>query len=62
VRRRQFLEAAMLTSALARPAIAQKPRVLRFVPQGNLQNPDPIWTTTVIAANQGHDLGHAVRP
>jgi peptide/nickel transport system substrate-binding protein len=52
----------MLTSALARPAIAQKPRVLRFVPQGNLQNPDPIWTTTVIAANQGHDLGHAVRP
>lgn len=38
---------------LARPAIAQKPSVLRFVPQGNLSNPDPVWTTTTIARNHG---------
>ncbi|MCW3476433.1 ABC transporter substrate-binding protein [Limobrevibacterium gyesilva] len=39
---------------LARPAVGQGARVLRFVPQGNLQNPDPIWTTTVIARNHGY--------
>jgi peptide/nickel transport system substrate-binding protein len=26
-------------------------RVLRFVPEGNLANPDPVWTTTTIARN-----------
>ncbi len=56
---------------LARPALGQGARVLRFVPQGNLQNPDPIWTTTVIARNHGYviwdtlygrDAGLAARP
>jgi peptide/nickel transport system substrate-binding protein len=47
--------ALSLTSAaaLARPAIAQPASVLRFVPQGNLNNPDPVWTTTTIARNHG---------
>jgi peptide/nickel transport system substrate-binding protein len=62
MRRRQVLAGglALATSGaaanLAAPAIAAAApaRVLRFVPQGNLQNPDPIWTTTVIAKNHGY--------
>ncbi|MFC0410423.1 ABC transporter substrate-binding protein [Roseomonas elaeocarpi] len=37
---------------LRRPALAQSAdRVLRFVPEGNLANPDPVWTTTTVARN-----------
>jgi len=40
---------------LARPAIGQgAARTLRFVPQANLANPDPVWTTTIVAANHAH--------
>jgi peptide/nickel transport system substrate-binding protein len=41
---------------LARPALAQgaSSKVLRFVPQANLANPDPIWTTATVAANHGY--------
>ena len=40
---------------LARPALAQAtPRTLKFIPEGNLQNPDPIWTTTTVARNFGY--------
>jgi peptide/nickel transport system substrate-binding protein len=39
---------------LARPAIAQPARVLKFIPEGNLQNPDPIWSTTTVARNFGY--------
>jgi peptide/nickel transport system substrate-binding protein len=47
--------AASAATALARPAIGQTDaRVLRFVPEGNLQNPDPIWTTTTVARNHGY--------
>ena len=54
MRRRNFL-AATAATALARPALAQtaSARELRFVPQGNLNNPDPVWTTTTIARNHG---------
>ncbi|WP_426959977.1 ABC transporter substrate-binding protein [Muricoccus radiodurans] len=46
--------AAALSPALPRPALAQSSnRVLRFVPEGNLNNPDPIWTTTTVARNHG---------
>lgn len=38
-------------AALAAPAIAQPSAILRFIPQGNLNNPDPVWTTTTIARN-----------
>jgi len=50
--RRDFLRAAAASAAvpLARPALAQDVRVLRFVPQADLANPDPVWSTTVIAA------------
>lgn len=46
--------AAATTFALARPAFAQSAaRTLRFIPEGNLANPDPIWTTTTVARNHG---------
>lgn len=54
MRRRTLLAAAVAAPALARPALAQDPRrVLRFVPEGNLNNPDPVWTTTTVARNHG---------
>ncbi len=55
MRRRTLIAAtAALPAAPARPALAQDPRrVLRFVPEGNLNNPDPVWTTTTVARNHG---------
>ena len=51
---RAGLAAGALAPALARPALAQgAARVLRFVPEGNLNNPDPVWTTTTVARNHG---------
>ncbi|MCW3474059.1 ABC transporter substrate-binding protein [Limobrevibacterium gyesilva] len=41
-------------SQLARPALAQAARVLKFVPQANLANPDPIWTSATVAHIHGH--------
>ena len=49
--RRTLLTAATL---LAAPSLARAQgtaRTLRFVPQGNLANIDPVWSTTVIARN-----------
>ena len=54
MRRRTLLQAtpALLAALARRLASAQtSARTLRFVPQGNLANIDPIWTTTVIARN-----------
>ena len=48
--------AAGFVAALPRPALAQGSanRTLRFIPEGNLANPDPIWTTTTVARNHGY--------
>jgi len=46
--------ATSLSASLARPALAQGSRVLRFVPQANLANPDPIWTTASVAYIHGY--------
>ena len=61
MRRRNLLAsgAALATvgaTGLARPAIAQgaSAKVLRFVPQADLANPDPIWTTATVATNHGY--------
>ncbi|MBN8873353.1 MAG: ABC transporter substrate-binding protein [Rhodospirillales bacterium] len=56
ISRRSLLTAAAATSAaaLARPAIGQSTRVLRYVPQANLANPDPIWTTATVALLHGY--------
>ena len=46
---------ASALTTLARPSLAQtKARVLRFVPQGNLNHPDPLVTIAPNARNSGH--------
>jgi peptide/nickel transport system substrate-binding protein len=61
MRRRELLAgsaalATIGTTGLAQPAVAQSgsSKVLRFVPQANLANPDPIWTTATVAINHGY--------
>lgn len=60
MKRRAFLAGAAATavsaSTLPKPAIAQAvaARTLKFIPEGNLQNPDPIWSTTTVARNFGY--------
>jgi len=49
MQRRGFL--ATGAAMLAAPALAQKPQVLRMVPQANLTSLDPIWTTANITRN-----------
>ena len=51
MKRRKLLQSAAATAAvgLARPSLAQGARVLRFVPQADLANPDPVWSTAVVA-------------
>ncbi len=47
--------AALASANLPRPAIAQSAaKTLKFIPEGNLQNPDPIWSTTTVARNFGY--------
>lgn len=53
ISRRSLLTTAAAT-ALARPALGQSARVLRYVPQANLANPDPIWTTATVAIMHGY--------
>ena len=46
----------LLLAALAAPSLARaqtQARLLRFIPQGNLANIDPVWSTTVISRNHG---------
>jgi peptide/nickel transport system substrate-binding protein len=55
IRRRSVLTGAGAAAvSLARPALAQGASVLRYVPQANLANPDPIWTTATVAALHGY--------
>src|SRR6476646_5213194 len=58
MKRRDVLAAAsaiLVSANLPRPAIAQAAaRTLKFIPEGNLQNPDPIWSTTTVARNFGY--------
>jgi peptide/nickel transport system substrate-binding protein len=54
MQRRQVL-AGLGATAIARPALAQgSARILRFVPQANLANPDPVWTTATVAVNHAY--------
>jgi peptide/nickel transport system substrate-binding protein len=56
MKRRHLLTAALAApwaAPLARPALAQgssNSRILRFVPHADLANPDPVWSTTTVAA------------
>ena len=48
--------AALTAASFKRSAAAQrdKTKVLRFVPDANLANPDPVWTTAGVAATHGY--------
>ena len=53
-----------MSQKLAAPALAQgaAARMLRFVPQANLANFDPIWGTQYVVRNaSAHGVGHALR-
>ena len=56
MKRRALLRAAATAAAagLARPAIAQKSRVLRYVPTADLSSLDPHWTTTQTVQTHGY--------
>ena len=54
MKRRTFLAGTAAAATLPRPSLAQGARVLKFIPEGNLANPDPIWTTTTVARNHGY--------
>ncbi|MBU6497892.1 MAG: ABC transporter substrate-binding protein [Rhodospirillales bacterium] len=57
IKRRSLLAAggaAMAAGGLARPSLAQGAKVLKYVPQANLANPDPIWTTATVATIHGY--------
>jgi len=59
LRRRTLLAAPLL--GLARPALAQPTRILRFVPQSDLSSIDPLWSVATVAVTHGSWFGHAVR-
>ena len=55
INRRDFVGAAagaaLVAPQFAKPALAQGAKVLRFVPQANLANFDPIWGTQYVVRN-----------
>lgn len=51
---RRTLLAASAAAALARPAVAQPARLLKFVPQANLTSLDPVWTTANVTRNHAY--------
>ena len=55
MKRRDLLKATAASAAvgLARPSLAQGTRVLRYVPQADLANPDPVWSTATVAFIHG---------
>ena len=52
--KRRTLLAGAAAAGLARPAIAQPAKVLRFVPESDPPVLDPVWTTTTVARNHGY--------
>ncbi|NCY23756.1 MAG: ABC transporter substrate-binding protein [Alphaproteobacteria bacterium] len=56
MQRRELFAATAATAAAAMtsPAVAQAPRILRFVPQANLTSLDPIWTTANVTRNHAY--------
>ena len=56
IKRRSVLASGAAAAAvgLTRPALATNTSVLRYVPQANLANPDPIWTTATVAQLHGY--------
>jgi len=52
LRRRALMTTGL--AALARPAIAQPARTLRFIPESDVAVLDPIWTTATVTRNHGY--------
>ena len=53
MKRRTFLAAGATTLAAPRLATAA-PKVLKFIPEGDLSMLDPVWTTATNARNHGY--------
>ena len=64
MKRRSFLKGAAASGVLSAcafgpasaPAIAQAPRVLKYIPQANLTSLDPIWTTATVTTIHGYHV------
>ncbi len=54
MKRRTFLAGSAAGLALPSIALAQKQRVLKFIPQSDLPVLDPIWTTAYVTRNHGY--------
>ncbi|WP_267359962.1 MULTISPECIES: ABC transporter substrate-binding protein [unclassified Methylobacterium] len=58
MRRRNVLgglaAASVAPACLARPALAQPTKVLRFIPESDVAVIDPIWTTATVTRNHGY--------
>ncbi len=54
MKRRTFLAASAASLALPSVALAQKQRVLKFIPQSDLAILDPVWTTAYVTRNHGY--------
>ncbi len=54
MKRRTFLAASAASLALPSVALAEKQRVLKFIPQSDLAILDPVWTTAYVTRNHGY--------
>ena len=54
MRRRTFLAASAASLALPAVARAEKQRLLKFIPQSDLQVLDPVWTTAYVTRNHAY--------
>jgi peptide/nickel transport system substrate-binding protein len=54
MRRRTLLAAGAASLALPAIALAQKQRVLKFIPQSDLAIVDPVWTTAYVTRNHAY--------
>jgi len=56
MKRRTFLgvAAGAAVSAVAKPALAQRAKVLKFIPESDVAIIDPVWTTATVTRNHGY--------
>lgn len=56
MKRRTFLgvAAGAAVSAVAKPAVAQRAKVLKFIPESDVAIIDPVWTTATVTRNHGY--------
>ncbi len=56
MRRRTFLgvAAGAAVSAIAKPALAQPTKLLKFIPESDVAIVDPVWTTATVTRNHGY--------